>query len=147
VFELVENLHGDTYRAVYCVRFAQAVCRQHKPITRRIMASKKAVIEKGSGNVFADLGFKDAGERQLKVELAMRLNALLDDQAVNQATIAKLFGVSQPHVSELRNYKLERFSTERLLWFMTLLDHDVEIVIRPKAGQRKVGCLSVLSAA
>jgi predicted XRE-type DNA-binding protein len=111
------------------------------------MASKKALIEKGTGNVFTDLGFKDAGERQLKVELAMRLNALLDEQTTSQAVIAKLFGVSQPHISELRNYKLDRFSTERLLWFITLLDHDVEIVIRPKAGRRKAGCLSVQSAA
>lgn len=111
------------------------------------MATRNTSIEKGTGNVFADLGYKDAGERQLKVELAMRLNKLLDDQAQSQAALAKLFGVSQPHISELRNYKLDRFSTERLLWFMTLLNRDVEIVIRPVSGRRKAGSLSVLSTA
>ncbi len=97
--------------------------------------------------MFVDLGFKDAGERKLKVELAIRLNSLLDEKSLSQVAIAKLFAVSQPHISELRNYKLDRFSTERLLHFMTMLDRDVEIVIRPKAARRKSGSLSVSIAA
>jgi predicted XRE-type DNA-binding protein len=32
-----------------------------------------------------------------------------------QAAAAKLLGIAQPHVSELKNYKLSRFSSERLL--------------------------------
>jgi predicted XRE-type DNA-binding protein len=51
--------------------------------------------------------------------------------------------VPQPHVSELKNYKLSRFSSERLLRFLTQLDRDVEIVIRPKAKRRGVGHLVV----
>ena len=42
-------------------------------------------------------------------------------------------GIPQPHISELKHYKLSRFSSERLLHFVTLLDRDVEIIIRPKA--------------
>jgi predicted XRE-type DNA-binding protein len=107
------------------------------------MAKKYEVITTGTKNVFADLGFADAGERQLKVELAIRLNGLITEQNKSQVVIAKQFGISQPHISELRNFKLDRFSTERLLRFMTLLDQDVEIVIRPKATKRKLGNLSV----
>ena len=44
---------------------------------------------------------------------------------------------------ELKNYKLTRFSSERLLRFLTLLDRDVEIVIRPKAKRRGAGHLLV----
>jgi predicted XRE-type DNA-binding protein len=111
------------------------------------MAKRNEAVEAGSGSVFVDLGFQDAGERQLKVQLAIRLNQLLDNEDKNQADIAVLFGISQPHVSELRNFKLDRFSTERLLRFMTMLDQDVEIRIRPKAAKRKPGCLSVSVAA
>lgn len=111
------------------------------------MAKRNEMIEAGSGNVFVDLGFKDAGERKLKLELAIRLNQLIDGQRMSQAVIGKLFGISQPHVSELRNYKLDRFSTERLLRFMTMLDLDVEILIKPKTGKRKPGSLSVSVAA
>jgi predicted XRE-type DNA-binding protein len=108
------------------------------------MARKAKAVETGSGNVFKDLGFADADERKLKVQLAVRLNELIKEKAYTQVQLAQVFGVAQPHVSELVNYRLNRFSSERLLHFMTLLDRDVEIVIRPKAARRRKGTLSVL---
>lgn len=106
----------------------------------------KPAIEAGTGNVFADLGFADAGERKLRVQLAMRLNELISKQRFTQAKVAARFGIPQPHVSELKNYKLTRFSSERLLRFLTLLDRDVEIVIRAKAKRRAPGHVSVSMA-
>jgi predicted XRE-type DNA-binding protein len=110
---------------------------------------KKSVetIEAGTGDVFADLGFQDSGERKLRVQLAMRINELLQDRKLTQAKVAALFGVPQPHISELKNYKLSRFSSERLMHFITMLDKDVEIIIRPKAKGHESGLLSVLVAA
>lgn len=90
-------------------------------------------IETGSGNVFKDLGLADPDERQLRVQLAMRLNDLLQAEGLTQAAAAKLLGMAQPHVSELKNYKLSRFSSERLLHCITLLNRDVEIFIRPRS--------------
>ena len=91
-------------------------------------------VEMGSGNVFQDLALPDADERQLRVQLAMRLNGLLQAEGMTQAAAAKRFGIAQPHVSDLKHYKLSRFSSERLLHYITLLDRDVEIFIRPRAG-------------
>lgn len=110
---------------------------------------KKSVetIDVGTGDVFADLGFQDSGERKLRVQLAMHLNELLQDRKLTQAKVAVLFGVPQPHISELKNYKLSRFSSERLMHFITMLDKDVEIIIRPKAKGHESGLLSVLVAA
>jgi predicted XRE-type DNA-binding protein len=107
------------------------------------MARKAEKVDAGSGDVFVDLGFADAAERKLRVQLAMRLNELIARRGLTQAKTARLFGVPQPHVSELKNYKLSRFSSERLLRFLTLLDRDVEIVIRPKAKGRSAGHLMV----
>jgi hypothetical protein len=42
----------------------------------------------GSGNLFADLGLPDSGERQLRVQLALRLNDLLQAEGLTQAAIA-----------------------------------------------------------
>jgi len=97
----------------------------------------------GSGDVLVDLGFADASERKLRVELAMRLNQLIADRRLTQAGTARLFGMPQPHVSELKHYKLSRFSSERLLRFVTLLDRDVEIIIRPKAKGHRSGVVYV----
>ena len=96
-------------------------------------------IEMGSGNVFVDLGLPDADERQLRVQLAARLNDLLKAEGLTQAAAAKRLGIAQPHVSELKNYKLGRFSSERLLHYITLMNRDVEIFIRPRAALPKAG--------
>ena len=103
-------------------------------------------VEAGSGDVFTDLGFRDAGERKLRVQLAMRINELLQERKLTQAKSAALFGIPQPHVSDLKHYKLARFSSERLMHFITLLDKDIEIIIRPKAKGHESGLLSVLVA-
>lgn len=93
-------------------------------------------IETGSGNVFKDLELADPDERQLRVQLAVRLNDLLQAEGLTQAAAAKLLGMAQPHVSELKNYKLSRFSSARLLHCITLLNRDVEIFIRPRSNAR-----------
>ncbi len=111
------------------------------------MAGKKReVVVAGTGNVFLDLGLADSEDRKLRVQLAVRLNELIDDHRLGQAAVAKRFGIPQPHVSDLRNYKLSRFSSERLVRFITLLDRDIDIVIRPRDSARKIGHVSVLFA-
>ena len=87
-----------------------------------------------SGNVFADLGLAEPDERQLRVQLAVRLNDLLKAEGLTQAAAAKLLGIAQPHVSELKNYKLSRFFSERPLHYIKLLNRDVEIFIRPRTN-------------
>jgi predicted XRE-type DNA-binding protein len=84
------------------------------------------------GDGFLDLGFDDAGERKLRAQPAMRLNDPIAARKPIQAAIAGFFRIPQPHVSELRHYKPNWFSSERLLRFITLLGRDVGIVIRPK---------------
>lgn len=88
-------------------------------------------ITHGTGNVFADLGLPDAGERRAKTRLAMEINALLKSRKLKQAEAAELLGTPQPKVSALMRYRLDGFSVERLMGFLTALDQDVEIVIRP----------------
>lgn len=103
-------------------------------------------IDVGTGDVFKDLGFTDAQERKLRTALAIRLNDLIKEHKLTQTAAAEIFGIAQSHVSELRNFKLRRFSSERLLHFITQLDRDVEIIIRPKAADHITGSVSVLVA-
>lgn len=114
------------------------------------MASRNAerddAIVRGSGNVFADLGFPDAAERQAKLRLAYALNQVLDQRKLTQAEAAKVLGVGQPKVSALRRYKLTGFSVERLMTLLTALDQDVEIVIRRKPRSRRAARISVVAA-
>ena len=103
-------------------------------------------IERSSGNVFADLGFKDAEERQTKVHLAVAINEVIRRRRLSQQQAAGYLGVNQPKVSTLSKYKLEGFSVDRLIRFLTLLDLDVEIVIRRKPRSRRSGRVTVTAA-
>ncbi len=103
-------------------------------------------VTRGTGNVFADLGFPDAAGREAKLRLAYALNQVLDGRKLSQAEAAKVLGVTQPKVSALRHYKLTGFSVERLINLLAALDQDVEIVIRRKPRARKVARISVVAA-
>ena len=74
----------------------------------------------------------DAKERRLKVHLALEVNRVLEQRGLTQVQAAKLLGLRQPHVSDLVRYRLNRFSVERLMEFLTLLGKDVE-----QSGSRK----------
>ena len=116
------------------------------------MASRSAetmddeTINRGIGNVFADLGYADADERQTKLRLAHAINGVIARRRLTQAAAAEKLHVTQPKVSALANFKLEGFSVERLMTFLTALDQDVEIVIRNKPRSRSAGRIFVVAA-
>ena len=111
-----------------------------------IRANGTEKIVRGTGNVFADLGYPDAAERQTKLRLAHALNTILDERKLSQAEAAARLGINQPKVSALRNYKLDGFSVERLMTLLTALDRDIEIVIRKRPRSRGAARISVIAA-
>jgi predicted XRE-type DNA-binding protein len=102
-------------------------------------------ITRGTTNVFADLGYLDAAERQTKTRLALAVNELLQGRKLKQREIAILLNISQPKVSALKNYRLDQFSVERLMEFLTALNQDVEITIRPRTNTNEAGQISVFA--
>jgi predicted XRE-type DNA-binding protein len=110
------------------------------------MTTQDNDITRGSDNVFDDLGFPDAAERQVKTRLALAVNELLKARKLKQREIAELLDIPQPKVSALKNYRLDQFSVERLMAFLTRLNQDVEITIRPRPSASGIGHISVLAA-
>jgi predicted XRE-type DNA-binding protein len=145
--EQIMNISASLSSA-FLLRFADIPVLGYRVVMARPTASKGQAREivRGSGNVFADLGFPDAEERQTKLRLAHALNAIMDAQRLTQAAAAARLGLNQPKVSALRNYKLEGFSVERLMTLLNALDRDVEIVIRAKPRSRATARISVVAA-
>ena len=106
---------------------------------------KNTALTESSGNVFADLELPNAEELGTKVRLAASVNAILAKRKLSQVEAAKVLGVNQPKVSALKGYKLGGFSVERLMHFVTALEHDVVIEIRPRAARE--ARVSVVNAA
>jgi predicted XRE-type DNA-binding protein len=107
---------------------------------------KRTMVEASSGNVFTDLGSPDADERQTKVRLAVAIQGEIVSREWSQARAAEILGINQPKVSALMKYRLEGFSVERLMNFLTALGNDVEILIKPRRGARRPGRILVVTS-
>ena len=103
-------------------------------------------ITHGTTNVFADLSYPDAAERQTKTRLALAVNELLKQRKLKQRESAALLNIPQSKVSALKHYRLDQFSVECLMEFLTALNQDVEIMIRPHSDTSRTGHISVLAA-
>ena len=101
------------------------------------------VVVQSSGNVFADLGLRDAGEKQTRVRLAVAINQIMEARRLSQTAAARLLAINQPKISALVNYRLEGFSVERLMNFLNALDRDIEIVIRKKPRSKRAARIVV----
>jgi len=91
--------------------------------------------ELSSGNIFEDLEFANAEQEILKAKLALFINKTINERTLTQSNAAKIMGITQPDVSNLRNQHYERFTADRLFKFLTKLNYDIEINIVPTQGQ------------
>ncbi|HRN61872.1 MAG TPA: helix-turn-helix transcriptional regulator [Luteimonas sp.] len=99
---------------------------------------------RGADNVLFDLGFEDAGELSAKAALAVRLNELIDARGLSQTEAARITGMTQPKVSQVRRYKLQNISLERLMQALASFDQRIEIVVQP-AGRKHAAGIAVVA--
>ncbi|MCP4781198.1 MAG: XRE family transcriptional regulator [Hyphomicrobium sp.] len=105
-----------------------------------------AAIVKGSGNIFADLGHRDAETHALKAELVRRIAVLIEQEQLTQAVAAERMSISQPDVSKMLKGQFRPFSIERLLRLLNALGQDVEIAVKAPARRCARGKLIVRAA-
>jgi len=90
---------------------------------------KPIEFEEGSGNVFADLGLKDADRLLVRAQIGFHVFRLLKDRKPKQREIADVLSIAQPDVSHLMNGHFSRFTTDKLLDFLRRLDRKVTIEV------------------
>lgn len=100
--------------------------------------------EEGSTNVFADLQMVDADEKLAKADLALKINQILKRRKLKQTEAAKLLGTDQAKISLLATGRLSEFSIERLVKFLTLLNQNVEIIVRVNRRKTHHGTFRVI---
>ncbi len=107
------------------------------------MATKHEV---SSGNVFADLGVAEPMEALAKAELTRRIASIIKHRHLTQVEAGNLLGIDQPKVSKLVRGDLKDFSLVRLMTFLTLLDRDIEIVVKKRPRTRDESRIAVSAA-
>jgi predicted XRE-type DNA-binding protein len=100
-------------------------------------------VVRGSGNVFADLGFRNSEEMLAKAQLVDAVRSIIGSRGLTQHRAATIVGLTQPKISSLLRGDTTGFSCDRLLRILTLLGQDVQIAIVP-AKDRSRGLIQVL---
>ena len=109
------------------------------------MNTSDCSVERGSGNVFADLDLPDADTHLLKAELVSRIDDIIRHRSITRAEAARAFGLPRPELSRLLCGEFRAYSLERLLHFLMALGCDIDIVIRP-SGLNTGGTLRVAAS-
>lgn len=107
---------------------------------RRTRSESGIKITRSSGNVFRDLGFRAAEAEHLLVraDLMIRIEQVLRARRLKQTEAAKILGVTQPRVSDLRRGRIDLFSTDALIDMLARLGITVRLVFRPSRRGTKV---------
>jgi len=98
----------------------------------------RTTITRGSGDVFAGLGFSPAESRNLRIRSQMmtELRRLIEKEGLTQSDAAKRLKVSQPRISDLTRGKISRFSLDTLV--NMLCEAGLEVDFRIKPPSRRV---------
>lgn len=88
-------------------------------------------IVAGTGNVYEDLGYKDANAMKVKAELVSRLHALMKERQYTQQFVAEQTGIPQPRLSRILHGQFREVSEFKLMECLSRLGNDVEIRITP----------------
>ncbi|MBV9506992.1 MAG: XRE family transcriptional regulator [Acidobacteriia bacterium] len=94
------------------------------------MKSEKLEVLRGSGNVFRDLGHKNADAEQFKAILAAEIVKALDREHLTVRAAYDRTGVAAADFSRIRNAELGRFTVDRLMSIINRLGSRVDVKVR-----------------
>lgn len=103
-------------------------------------------IEKGSTNVYADLGFENAEEMLVKAQLATKIGEIIRRRKLTQAQAAELLGIPQPKLSNMLRGQFRGISETKMIECLTRLGRNVEIVVKSASRSKAAGQVSVVFA-
>jgi predicted XRE-type DNA-binding protein len=103
-------------------------------------------IEKGSANVYEDIGLPDAGEMQVKAALAAKIGEIIKHRHLTQVQASEILGMPQPKLSGMLRGQFRGISEAKMLECLNRLGRDVEIVVRKPSRSRAAGRTSVVFA-
>ena len=88
---------------------------------------------RGSGNVFADLGFspEEADNLLLRAQLMTQIRELA--RGATQREAAAMFNVSQPRLNDVLRGKIDKFSLDALVNMLGHAGMRVELKVRKAA--------------
>src|SRR5215468_7463483 len=94
------------------------------------MKKERQDVVRGSGNVFRDLGHKNADSEQFKAILAAEIIKAVDREDLTVRAAQRRTGIAAADFSRIRNADLGRFTVDRLMSILGRLGSRVEVRVR-----------------
>ena len=91
-------------------------------------------VEAGSGNVFADLGLRDADKLKIKSGLVIEITRAVRRLGLTQEEAGRRMGIAQPRVSALLRGDFANLSERKLMECLNRLGYDIEITVKCAGG-------------
>ena len=88
-------------------------------------------VHRSSGNVFADLGLRDAHKLKIKSGLVIEIRKATRRLGITQQEAAKRMGITQPKVSSMMRGDFSNLSERKLMDCLNQLGYDIEIKLKP----------------
>ena len=109
-----------------------ATLKSRAVATRKSLPVEPEGFIESSGNVFLDIGFPEPEARSLllRTDLMIEIERIIDRRKLSQTQAAKLFGVTQPRMSDLSRGKIERFSVDTLIEMLQRAGAKVDVTVR-----------------
>lgn len=88
-------------------------------------------FHESSGNVFEDVGFGagEAAHLQIRADLMIAVRKVIASRKLTQVEAAKVFGVTQPRLSNLVSGRIELFSIDTLVDMLATAGVRVKLTV------------------
>jgi predicted XRE-type DNA-binding protein len=91
-------------------------------------------VLEGSDNIFRDLGFpeEEAVNLLARSTLMIEIKKIIEERQLTQAEAAKVLGATQPRVSALYTGKIDDFTVDMLMKWLSKLGKDVTVLVKDR---------------
>jgi predicted XRE-type DNA-binding protein len=95
--------------------------------------------QRSTGNVFRDLGFspEEAVSLRIRADLMVRVRQFIQGRKLTQSAAAKVFGVTQPRISDLVRGRIDLFSIDTLIDMLARAGLRVRVTVQRERAKPK----------
>lgn len=81
-------------------------------------------FEKGSDNIFKDMGLNNPEERLAKAKAASMIYDIIENRRLTRKEAGHILGITRTEMADIMDGRLDTFSMDRMFSFLHALDQD-----------------------
>ncbi len=86
-------------------------------------------VTRADGNVFADLGLKEAENLKVRAHLMIAIKRYMEENTLTQAEAAKRMRTTQPRINDIVQGRIEKCTIDRLVNMLATVGRHVSLTV------------------